>query len=67
MESAVECSHENEELWEETRKRRDTGQWEQGKGHDKSQFGIGLVQSVIVVYLHFVATLFHNWDDCKYA
>ena len=56
----LQSGGKDEELAEESRKRRDTAKREHRKHHRERQFRICLVQSVIVADFHFPGSIFYG-------
>lgn len=53
---------EDEELAEEARKRRDTGQREHGEHHCERQLGIGRIQVVVAVHIYLAGLVLDSLD-----
>ena len=62
MEAAVEGCREDEELREEACEGRDTGQREQGQGHQEGQARVGGVEAVVVGQGHLARALHDDVD-----
>src|SRR5574344_2821517 len=67
MESCFEGRHKHKELGEESCKRWNSCQREQTQCHDESQFGVGIIEGVVVADIDFSAALLDDVHDDKYT